>query len=175
MATDLSQERLAGTWRFGRTHSSATFAVEYVVASFRGEFTEVDASLADGKLSGSVRVASIAVKDENLAAHLQGPDFFDAESHPELSFTSDTLTIDGDHVELDGELTMKGITRPIHATGSVHGPTEDFAGNTRIGFALETQIDRTEFGINWNADLPKGGRALSDTVTLSVELEFIKV
>jgi polyisoprenoid-binding protein YceI len=174
MATDLAQERLTGSWRFSPVHSSASFAVGYLVASFRGEFTELTAQLADGRLSGAARVASIAVKDENLAAHLQGPDFFDAESHPELSFTTDALAIDGDRVELDGELTMKGVTRPIHATGSVHGPTEDFAGNTRLGFTLETKVDRTEFGIDWNADLPAGGRALSDTVTLTVELEFIK-
>jgi polyisoprenoid-binding protein YceI len=149
--------------------------VEYLVASFRGDFKELDAQLADGQLSGSVRVDSIAVKDENLAAHLQGPDFFDAERNPEITFRSNTLAIDGDRVELDGELTMKGVTRPIHATGTIHGPTEDFAGNTRLGFALDTTIDRTEFGVNWNADLPSGGRALSDKVTLTVELEFIKV
>jgi polyisoprenoid-binding protein YceI len=175
MATDLAQDRLAGTWRFSPVHSSASFAVEYLVASFRGDFKELSAQLADGRLSGAARVDSIAVKDENLAAHLQGPDFFDAERNPEISFSSHQLAIDGDHVELDGELTMKGVTRPIHATGTVHGPTEDFAGNTRLGFALETTVDRTEYGIDWNADLPKGGRALSDKVTLTVELEFIEV
>jgi polyisoprenoid-binding protein YceI len=175
MATDLAQDRLTGTWRFSPVHSSASFAVGYLVASFRGDFKELEARLADGRLSGSVKVASIAVKDENLAAHLQGPDFFDAEQHPEILFSSEEPAIDGDRVELDGELTMKGVTKPIHATGTVHGPTEDFAGNTRLGFELETTIDRTEFGINWNADLPRGGRALSDKVTLTVELEFIKV
>jgi polyisoprenoid-binding protein YceI len=175
MATDLGQDRLAGTWRFNPVHSSASFAVEYLVASFRGDFKELDARLADGQLSGSVRVGSIVVKDENLAAHLQGPDFFDAERFPEISFSSNALAIDGDRAELDGELTMKGVTKPIHATGTVHGPTEDFAGNTRLGFALSTTVDRTEFGVSWNADLPKGGRALSDKVTLTVELEFIKV
>src|SRR6516164_1519351 len=110
MATDLAQDRLAGTWRFSPVHSSASFAVGYLVASFRGEFRELDAQLADGRLTGSVRVASIAVKDENLAAHLQGPDFFDAERNPEISFSSDAVAIDGDRVDLDGELTMKGIS-----------------------------------------------------------------
>jgi polyisoprenoid-binding protein YceI len=174
MATSLTQDRLAGTWNFAAVHSSASFAVKYLVASFRGRFEDVDAQLVDGQLKGSAKVASVSVKDENLSAHLQSPDFFDAEQHPEISFSSDTLDIDGDRLELEGHLTMKGITKPIHATGTVNGPTDDFAGNTRLGFTLETTVDRTEFGLNWNADLPKGGRALSDEVTLTVELEFIK-
>jgi polyisoprenoid-binding protein YceI len=174
MATELAQDRLAGAWNFIPVHSSATFAVKYLVASFRGRFEELDAQLADGRLRGSVKAASVSVRDENLAAHLQGPDFFDAERHPEISFSSDTLAIDGDRVELDGELTIKGVAHPVHATGTVDGPTEDFAGNTRLGFTLETRIDRTQFGVSWNADLPKGGRALSNEVVLTVELEFVR-
>jgi polyisoprenoid-binding protein YceI len=174
MATDLMQDRLTGSWNFAPVHSSASFAVKYLVASFRGRFEEVDAQLIDGRLAGSVKVASISVKDESLAAHLRAPDFFDAEQHPQIAFSSNALAVDGDRVELDGELTMKGITRSIHATGAISGPTEDFAGNTRLGFTLETTLDRTEFGLNWNADLPTGGRALSDEVALTVELEFVK-
>jgi polyisoprenoid-binding protein YceI len=155
-------------------HSSASFAVKYLVASFRGRFEDVTAELIDGHLEGAVKVASVSVKDQNLSAHLQSPEFFDAERHPEISFSSSSLGIDGDRVEADGELTMKGITRPIHATGTVNGPTEDFSGNTRLGFTFGTTVDRTDFGLNWNADLPKGGRALSDEVTLTVELEFLK-
>jgi polyisoprenoid-binding protein YceI len=93
---------------------------------------------------------------------------------PKISFTSTVLGIDEDTLELDGVLTLKGVTRPVHAAGRVNGPTEDFAGNTRLGFTLETTIDRTDFGVDWNADLPKGGRALSNDVSLVVELEFIK-
>jgi len=174
MATDLTQDRLAGTWSFNRVHSSASFSIKYLVAAFRGEFDQLDAELADGQLSGSVDVASINVKDENLAAHLQGPDFFDAENHPQISFRSTRLALDGDDVELEGELTMKGVTKPIRATGTVNGPTVDFMGNTRLGFTLETTVNRHDFGVSWNADLPKGGKALADEVTLTVELEFHK-
>jgi polyisoprenoid-binding protein YceI len=174
MTTDLIQDRLTGNWNFMRVHSSASFALKYLVASFRGRFEDVKAELIDGQLKGVVTVASVSVKDENLNTHLQSPDFFDAVRHPEISFSSSNLTIEGDRVEVDGELTMKGVTKPIHATGTVNGPTEDFAGNTRLGFTFETTIDRTDFGLNWNADLPKGGRALSDQVTLTVELEFLK-
>lgn len=172
MATDVTQDRLAGTWTFAPVHSAATFAVKYLVAPFRGEFTELEAQLADGRLTGAVSVASIAVKDENLAAHLQGPDFFDAEQHPQVTFASDRLDIDGDRVTLTGELTMKGVTKPVTATGTLNGPTEDFMGNTRLGLSLEATVDRTAYGVSWNAPLPKGGDALGNEVTIAVELEF---
>ncbi|HWV87552.1 MAG TPA: YceI family protein, partial [Capillimicrobium sp.] len=98
----------------------------------------------------------------------------DAENHPQISFRSTRLALDGDDVELEGELTMKGVTKPIRATGTVNGPTEDFMGNTRLGFTFETTVNRHDFGVSWNADLPKGGKALADEVTLHVELEFLK-
>jgi polyisoprenoid-binding protein YceI len=169
------QDRLAGSWQFAAVHSSADFSVKYLVAKFRGTFEELDAKLEDGVLTGSAKVASINVKDSNLIGHLQSPDFFDAENCPEISFKSTIVDIDGDSLNLDGDLTLKGVTKPVHATGTVEGPTEDFMGNTRLGFTLETKINRTDFGLNWNADLPKGGKALSDEVTLTVELEFHKV
>ena len=170
--TQAIPERLEGTWTFAPVHSAANFSVKYLVASFSGRLEELDAKLEDGRLSGSARVDSITVRDENLTAHLQSPDFFDAEQHPELSFESDEIRIEGDAVELDGQLTLKGTTNPIHATGTVNGPTEDFMGNTRLGFVLETTIDRTAYGVDWNADLPKGGKALSNDVKLTIELEF---
>jgi polyisoprenoid-binding protein YceI len=145
-----------------------------VVASFRGSFDEVAATLVDGKLSGAAEVASVDVKDENLAAHLASAEFFDADNHPEITFTSDDVKITGDDVQLDGELTIKGISQPLHATGTVEGPTEDAMGNTRLGFTLKAVIDRTAFGVSWNADLPSGGRALSDDVELTAELEFTR-
>lgn len=166
---------LERTWAFNPVHSSATFSVKYLVATFSGDFDAVEASLENGKLSGAVGVKSIRVKDENLAAHLFGPEFFDADQHPKISFESADLAIDGDRAELEGELTMKGVTKPIHATGTFSGPTEDFMGNTRLGFVLETTVDRTEFGVDWNADLPRGGKALGNDVALKVELEFHEV
>jgi polyisoprenoid-binding protein YceI len=173
-STDTTTDRLAGTWNFAGVHSSADFAVKYLVATFRGGFEDLTAELVDGKLSGSVKVASVKVKDENLVAHLLAPDFFDAEQHPEITFSSSNIAIDGDSAKIDGELTIKGITKPLSATGTVNGPTEDFMGNTRLGFTFATVIDRAAFGVDWNADLPKGGKALSNDVELTVELEFHK-
>ncbi len=168
------QDRLAGSWNFAAAHSSADFAVKYVVSTFRGSIEDLNASLENGVLSGSAKVSSIKVKDDNLTGHLMAPDFFDAEQHPEISFRSSSISSDGDgdQVTVDGELTLKGVTKPIHATGTLEGPAQDFMGNTRLGFTLETTIDRTDYGVSWNAELPSGGKALSDEVTLHVELEF---
>jgi polyisoprenoid-binding protein YceI len=173
MSTTTSvQDRLAGAWNFAAQHSSADFAVKYVVSTFRGSIEDLSATLEDGVLSGSGKVASIKVKDDNLTGHLMTPDFFDAEQYPEISFRSTSIEGDGDAITLQGELTLKGVTKPITATGTLEGPAQDFMGNTRLGFTLESTIDRTDYGVNWNADLPSGGKALQDEVTLHVELEF---
>jgi len=173
--TTNTTEQLAGTWELDRVHSTAGFAVKHmVVATFRGRFEEFDASISDGKLTGTVKVASIVVKDENLAAHLQAPDFFDGERYPEIRYESGDIRVDGDEVVVDGELTIKGHSTPVQACGQIAGPGEDIAGNTKLGISLETIIDRTEFGLNWNAPLPKGGVALANDVKLSVELELVQ-
>lgn len=170
--TETAQDRLAGTWNFAATHSTAGFSVKYLVAAFRGTFEKFDGTLVDGVITGKVDVTSVNVKDPNLAGHLQAPDFFDAERFPEITFRSTTIDISGDAAEVEGELTVKGVTKPVHATGTVNGPTEDFMGNTRLGFTLETTIDRSGFGVSWNAPLPKGGLALANDVKLIIELEF---
>jgi polyisoprenoid-binding protein YceI len=172
--TSTTQDRLAGGWNFAAAHSSADFAVKYVVSTFRGSIEDLSATLENGVLSGSAKIASIKVKDDNLTGHLMTPDFFDAEQHPEVSFRSSSISSEGDQVTVDGELTLKGVTKPIHATGTLEGPAQDFMGNTRLGFTLETTIDRTDYGVSWNAELPSGGKALQDEVTLHVELEFHK-
>jgi polyisoprenoid-binding protein YceI len=174
------QELPVGTWQLDTVHSSAGFAVKHmVVATFRGRFDDFDATLEvaeDGtqKLVGTVDPKSIVVKDENLAGHLQSPDFFDTERYPELRFESTSIRIEGDEAILDGELTIKGNTNPVTARGAYVGPHEDIAGTTKIGLSFETVVDRTLYGLNWNAPLPKGGVALSNEVTLVVELELAK-
>src|ERR671934_3063704 len=105
--TVVTAETPTGTWTLDPVHSTIGFELPYLSGTFRGHFTDADATLAGGKLSGSARVASVDVKDENLAAHLQSPDFFDAERYPELRFESNELTIRGEKVEAPGELTIR--------------------------------------------------------------------
>ena len=173
MAT--ATQQLQGTYVLDPVHSSASFAVKHmVVSTFRGRFEKFDATLTDGKLVGTVDVGSIVVKDENLAAHLQSPEFFDAERHPELRFESSEIrpTGEGDEIVVDGELTIKGITKPVEARGTLEGPAVTFGDVNKVGLTLEAIIDRTEFGLNWNAPLPNGGLALANDVKLIVELEL---
>ena len=169
-----------GTWKLDPTHSSASFAVKHmVVATFRGHFDQFDATLDvadDGtaQLAGTVDASSIAFKDENLQAHLGSPDFFDIERYPEIGFRSTSIRRDGDQVIVDGELTIKGNTRAVEGRGTIDGPGVTLAGATALGLTLETIVDRTEFGLNFNAPLPTGGFAVANEVKLTVELELAK-
>jgi polyisoprenoid-binding protein YceI len=166
----------AGTWTADKIHSTIGFEVEHMVSTFRGRFEDYDARLVDGKLIGTVAVPSVKVYDENLEAHLQSPDFFDAQLHPELRFESRELQIDDDGtVTLDGELTIKGTAKDVTAKGRYVHVEADLAGGARIGLQLEATVDRREFGLNWNAPLPKGGFVLGNDVTLVVALELVKV
>jgi polyisoprenoid-binding protein YceI len=169
----------AGVYTDDGVHSNAGFAVKHMLATFRGSFPKFSAVLDvtdDGtaKLVGTVPVAGVAVKDENLVAHLQSPEFFDAEQHPEIRFESTDVAVDGPSVTVTGDLTIKGHTERVTATGSVVGPIEDPFGNTKLGLQLETVIDRTTFGLNWNAPLPRGGFMLANDVTLTIDLELLK-
>lgn len=179
MATAQAESTIpAGTWQSDPIHSSVGFAVKHVVGTFRGTFNDFEATLsnADGSpnLSGRAKVESVQVKEEKLYAHLLSPEFFDAEQHPEIRFESSDLTIDGGTATLTGDLTIKGHTERVSAEGSVVGPLEDPFGNTKLGLQFETVVDRTKFGLNWNAPLPKGGFMLANDVTLSVDLELLQ-
>ena len=162
-----------GTWQADTVHSRIAFEVPYAVATFTGEVPDFEASLVDGVLKGVARINSITVKEENLQAHLLSPEFFDAERHPEVTFVSSAIRRDGDEVEIDGELTMKGITRPATLTGTATGPTVDHFGATRLGLKLETVVDRTQFDMNWNMPLPNGEPALANAVTLKADLTLV--
>jgi polyisoprenoid-binding protein YceI len=169
----------AGIWSLDTTHSRVDFEVSYLAGTFKGEFHEIAAELTvDGErasLEGTAKVASVGVKDDNLSAHLQSPDFFDAERHPELRFTAKDIHLEGDSkVSVDGELTIKGATRPVHVTGTVTAPIVDAYGNDRIGLKLTTSVDRNEFGVDWQQPLPSGEPALGNDVTIVAELQFVK-
>ena len=169
-----------GTWDIDKVHSHVGFAVKHmVVSNFRGRFEDYDGALTVGEdgepqLEGTVAVDSIVVKDENLAGHLKSPDFFDTANHPEMRFRSTAVRLNGGELEVDGELTIKGRTNNVSARGTITGPHEDIAGNEKVGVELETVIDRREYGLEWNAPLPKGGFAVDNDVKLEVSLELVR-
>jgi polyisoprenoid-binding protein YceI len=168
-----------GTWQLDPAHSQVGFAVDYMVGAFRGTFSPVEGELEvteDGaaKLSGRTESASIKVQDENLEAHLQSPDFFDAERTPELAFEAQDIARNGDDVTVHGHLTIRGVEQPVDLRGTIADPITDPYGRERIGLKLEGSVDRTSFGINWNNPLPTGEPALANDVSLSAELYFVK-
>ena len=163
-----------GIWNADSVHSGLSFEVPYAVATFGGDVTDFDVSLKDGVLEGAARIASLRVKDENLAGHLQSPEFFDGERHPELTFVSTAMRRNDDEVEIDGTLTMKGITKPTTLSGTISGPTVDHFGATRVGFKLQTVIDRTQFDMKCTMPLPNGEPALANEVTLKADLSLVQ-
>ena len=167
----------AGTWAADTVHSNVSFEVEYAgVNRFRGAFNDFSAILSGESLEGTAKVASVDVKDEQLSGHLQTPDFFDAERYPEIAFKATALNrLDGNRVEAKGELTIKGVSKPIVLTGEItDAPTIDPAGRERLGLNLETSVDRTEFGVDWNAPNQSGGDYLGNDVKLIAELALIR-
>jgi polyisoprenoid-binding protein YceI len=163
-----------GTWQADTVHSRVAFEVPYAVATFSGEVPDFQATLEDGTLTGIGQISSITVKEENLQAHLLSPEFFDAERHPEVKFVSSSIRRNGDEVEIEGELTMKGITHPATLRGTATGPTVDHFGKTRLGLQLQTVVDRTAYDMNWNMPLPTGEPALSNEVTLKADLTLVE-
>jgi polyisoprenoid-binding protein YceI len=173
-----SQKLPAGKWTLDPVHSQIGFAVAYHVGTFRGSFSPAQATLEVGedgsvKLSGSTAVSGVHVQDENLASHLQSPDFFDAERTPEIAFASTSVRPAADGIEVDGEITIKGTTLPIAATGRV-GEQKEYMGRPYFGLELQARLDRTQFGLNWNNPLPNGEQALANEVTIAAELFLIK-
>jgi len=181
MSTTVTQPLATGTWSIDKVHSHVGFAVKHmVVATFRAQFEDYDGSLTVGEsgepaLRGSVRADSIVVKDENLAAHLRAPDFFDTDRYPEIGFVSSGVDVgERGELEVEGELTLKGKTHRVTARGNISGPHTDIAGNDKLGVELEAVIDRRDYGLDFNAELPKGGYAVANDVKLDVSLELVR-
>ena len=175
MSSTIEQIALpTGTWKVDPVHSDLGFSVDYMSGTFRGTFSKFDVEVVEGQLRGRAEVSSVQVKDENLEAHLQSPDFFDAERHPQLRFESKSVRRDGERVTIDGEITIKGQTRPVEITGTVTDPISDPFGNERFGLRIQTAIDRTAFGVSWNNPLPSGEPALSNDVRIEAELQLVK-
>jgi len=168
---------LSSIYNADPVHSSFGFAVRYQgVSLFKGTLSDVAATVTDGKLEGAAKVESISIRTpDQFRQHVLGAEFFDVENHPEVTFTSSDLDLreDGTAV-VAGELTIKGITRPVDATGTWIAPAADAFGNTRGHLNLEAVVDRTEFDMNWNMALPSGGNVLANDVTLTVELSLVE-
>jgi polyisoprenoid-binding protein YceI len=170
-----------GSYAVDPKHSNVGFEVRHMgIATVRGSFKQFEGSLdATGEapvLKGTVEVASIDTGDEQRDAHLTSPEFFDVERHPQITFHSTTTeATEGGRIRLVGEITLKGITKPLELVGSVNDPgTTDPWGNERVGFEVEAVIDRRDFDLKWNQTLPNGNLLVANDVKLLVSVSAVK-
>jgi len=179
MSTQTVQQIPTGTYAVDPVHSSITFAITHNgVSTFRSGFASYEARLTGGEapaLEGTVDVASIEIDEEQLKGHLLSPEFFDASRHPRLRFRSSELDVTDDGaVALRGELEIRGEAREVQARGKLGQLGQDLAGNARVGLSLSASVDRRDFGLDWNAELPSGGEVLDYAVEIAVELELVE-
>lgn len=168
----------AGTWAVDPVHSSVAFAVTHNgVTTFRSGFEKYDARLSGGenpRLEGTVEVESIQIDEEMLKGHLLSPEFFDTQRFPQLRFTSSEFSVDEDgSLKVRGELEIHGETREVEASGRFAQLGGDLAGKARVGLSIEATVDRRDFGLDWQAELPSGGEVLDYAVTINVDLELV--
>lgn len=168
-----------GTYVSDPIHSSFGFSVRYSgLSDYRGSLSDVEATLgADDSglsLDGAAKVDSISIQNPpQFRAHVLGPEFFDAQNHPSVSFRSTRVDLaDDGSARVDGELTIRGTTRPVVATGSWFEPRPG-PGGTKAGLELSTTFDRRDFGFDWQMELPGGGIALDYDVTLTATLPLV--
>jgi polyisoprenoid-binding protein YceI len=168
----------AGTWTIDPAHSEVGFSVRHMMISkVRGKFQNFTATFitAENPLESSVTasadVASVSTNDVNRDAHLRTGDFFEAENHPTIDFVSTGVrVVDGDY-KVDGNLTIKGVTKPVTFDFEFGGFGSDPYGNYKAGASAKTVINREHFGLMYNATLETGGVLLGDTVTITLELQ----
>ena len=180
-ATTTAPAIAAGTWNVDPSHSSVEFQVKHMgLATVKGFFSEFTGSLEvaeDGRVSasGSVQAASLNTRNAQRDEHLRSPDFFDVENNPELRFESTGVEqVDGETYRITGDLTIRGTTREVVLEGVTTGVDQDPWGNTRVGLEVVGQIDRSDYGLNWNQVLESGGVLVGKKVKLLLDISAVK-
>jgi len=180
MSTEtINQQQVpAGTWAVDPVHSNVAFAVTHNgVTTFRSGFGAYEARLTGGeqpRLEGTVEVASIEIEEEMLKGHLLSPEFFDTQRFPQLRFSSTELSVGEDGtLRVAGDLEIHGETRKVEASGRFAQLGGDLGGKARVGLSIEATVDRRDFGLDWQAELPSGGEVLDYAVTINVDLELV--
>ena len=171
---------VAGAWQIDPGHSDVSFTVRHLMVSkVRGQFTRFSGSIvvADDPLASSaeaeIEVASVDTRDENRDNHLRTSDFFQAETYPTMTFRSTGVRRAGEDYLVDGDLTLRGVTRPVTLDVEVNGVQTDPWGGTRAGFSATTEINRKDWGVNWNAPVDGGGTVVGDRVKIHLEVEAV--
>jgi polyisoprenoid-binding protein YceI len=168
----------SGTWTIDPPHTTIEFHVTYAgVVTVKGRAPFVSGTIRGGDepaIEGIVSVAGLTTFDETRDTHLRSPDFFDAERHPELRFVSTSVESRDGEVVVHGDLTIRGVTKPVELRGTISGPVTDPWGRERLGLDLATTVDRTDFGVSWNVPLPDGSELLPNEIPLVASFSAIK-
>jgi polyisoprenoid-binding protein YceI len=169
-----------GTWKIDPVHSSVEFQVKHLgIATVKGQFTEFEGTLEvtpDGlDADGSVNVASVDTREPQRDEHLRSPDFFDVESHPQITFKSTAVRpLDADELEVEGDFTIRGITNPLKLVGVLEGTETDQQGNERVGLSATAQINRSDYDMKFNMALGSGNVVVSDKVKILIDISAVK-
>jgi polyisoprenoid-binding protein YceI len=171
-----------GTWTVDPTHSSIEFQVKHMmIATVRGRFNEFEGAIeaaediADSRVWGVVKTASIDTNEPNRDGHLRGPDFFDVERYPEIRFASTRIDpLGGPVFRTVGDLTIRDVTREVELEAVVEGAQRDPFGQERVGVRCEGSINRTDFGLRWQQALESGGFLVGEIVTVIVDVSAVK-
>lgn len=173
----------ASRWIVEPTHSLVEFTVRHMmIANVKGSFSEVEGEvvgdpndLTGATIQVSINTASIDTRVADRDAHLRSADFFDSENHPKMTFKSTKVTKTGEgEYDIEGELTIRGVTKPITLEATFEGAGKDPWGGERAGFSAKGQLNRKDFGLTWNAALETGGVLVSDEVKIHIEVELLK-
>lgn len=170
------------TWNIDQAHSTIGFKVKHLMVStvrghfndFSGSITASDDSFENASIHFTAQTGSINTNNEGRDGHLKGADFFDAAAFPTISFESSAFTKKGDQYVLDGVLTIKGVSKPVQLSVTTEGIGTGMDGKRVAGFELQGSIERSAFGLEWNAPLAGGGFVVSDTVTLDIHVEVVE-
>ena len=171
---------LAGTWDIDATHSTVGFSVRHMMVSkVRGYFREFSGEIVTAEdptqsgVTASIEMNSIDTRQEQRDAHIRSADFFDAQNHPQMTFRSTAVRTDGADWQVEGELTIKGITRTVVLDLELNGFGPDAYGGTRAGFSARTEINRNDFGVDIKMPMDGGGVVVGDKVTVELEIEAV--
>jgi polyisoprenoid-binding protein YceI len=173
---------IAGTWAIDPVHSEVSFVVRHMaVSKVRGRFDKFEGTIVTGEdplassVNATIDATSISTGQEQRDAHIRSADFFDIDEHPTFTFTSTGVKPDGDDFLLDGDMTIRGATKPVTFKLELGGFGPDAFGGTRAGFSAITEINRHDFGVSFNGPIPgvPGGLIVSDMVTIHLEIEGV--
>jgi polyisoprenoid-binding protein YceI len=171
---------VAGKWTIDPVHSEVGFSVRHMMVSkVRGRFTEFSGDIvtgenpADSSVTAEITLSSIQTGEENRDNHLRSPDFFEAENYPTMTYKSTSVKPHGDDWTVEGELTLKGVTKSVPLRLELNGFGPDAYGGTRAGFTATGEINRRDFNVSFSAPMANGGAVVSDKIALHLEIEAV--